>query len=133
MARAKQKTSAPIPAHAWQDCLEAFKKNLEANERSRHTIRNYGHDLAQFRLWYESKGGNDRKLETVDQVNAVQFREWKSWMQGKAATATVNRRLSALHSFLEWAFNNRRLGREIERPKAIRQKRLGHRGLRTQG
>ena len=129
MPRTRSKTSALIVDHAWEDCLLGFVDSLWANERSKHTVRNYAHDLAQFQLWYESKDSNDRPLKTIGQVNAVQFREWKAWMVGKVATATVNRRLSAMHSFLEWAFNTRRLERQIERPKAIRQKRMGHRGM----
>lgn len=141
MAKVKQKKIAPIPDQAWKDCLKAFEESLQANERSKHTIRNYRHDLRQFQLWYEHKETNNRPLETIGQVNAVQFREWKTWLQrptfdlvpGKttkaAASATVNRRISAMHSFLEWAFNTRRLERQVEKPKVIRQKRLGHRGM----
>jgi site-specific recombinase XerD len=121
--------------------VQAFSEYLAATEKSKHTIRNYHHDLHQFRLWYEHRESNDRPLAAVGQVNAVQCREWKAWMLAptfslhpgkeakRASTATVNRRLAAMHSFLEWAFHTRRLERQVERPKALRQKRLGHRGL----
>ncbi|MGZ3337698.1 MAG: tyrosine-type recombinase/integrase, partial [Isosphaeraceae bacterium] len=141
MPHAKPKSGAPIPEHKWSDCLQAFDEMLEANERSTHTRRNYRHDLHQFQLWYEHAESNARPLKTIGQVNAVQFREWKAWLQRPtfdlvpgektraAATATVNRRISAMHSFLEWAFNTRRLEGQVEKPKVVRQKRLGHRGM----
>jgi site-specific recombinase XerD len=129
MARDRRKPPSATLEQSWQDSLQEFTAFLQSMERSPHTIRNYRHDLIQFRLWYESADSNDRNLDTVSQANAVQFREWKASMEGKMAAATINRRLSSMHTFLEWAFNTRRIERQIERPKALRQKRLGHRGL----
>jgi len=141
MAKTKQKRGTPVAEHKWEESLSGFMEWLEANERSTHTRRNYRHDLHQFQLWYEHPQSNARPLKTISQINAVQFREWKSWLQRPAfslvpgektraaATATVNRRISAMHSFLEWAFNTRRLEGQVEKPKVVRQKRLGHRGL----
>jgi integrase/recombinase XerD len=128
MPQRTKKKPQPEPAPArWVDCLAEFDHHLIANERSPHTRRNYRHDLAAFARWYEQTHGGP--LQDLGQVDSEHCRLWKEAMRGDRATATINRRLAALGSLLNWAFHTRRMPAQVDRPKSIRQKRLGHRGL----
>jgi site-specific recombinase XerD len=111
----------------WDDCLERFRQFQVAEERSGHTIRAYAADLGVFRDWFEKDNGDPPEM---DQVNAIQIRAWKDAMlsDGRAA-ATINRRLATLGSFLRWAVDEGLIPRQVKPVKAIKQEKLGHRGL----
>src|SRR3954451_19244169 len=92
---------AEFPAVPWDHAVKDFLAHLEAGEKSALTRRVYGSDLRQFEEWY--RGSNGRPLLTLDLVTPTQLRDWKDDMRKRLATATVNRRISAVRSLLRWA------------------------------
>jgi len=111
----------------WGDCLGRFRQFQIAEERSAHTIRNYAADLGVFRDWFEQDNGQP---PTMDEVSAVQIGAWKAALiRDGRATATINRRLATLASFLRWAVDERLIDKPVKPVKAIKQEEHGHRGL----
>lgn len=67
---------------------------------SPETVKAYKEDLTQFEAFYAENAGREAALAEVD---AQEVREWiLSLMDGGAAVATVNRKLSTLRSFYKF-------------------------------
>jgi site-specific recombinase XerD len=120
----RSRKQAPL----WDRCIQEFDAYLESRERSDHTRVNYRSDLDAFAAWFEHVA--EEPLQTVDQVTAVELREWKRELdtQGRQP-ATINRKLATLNSFLRWAADRGYVPGPAERPRNVRQQRPGPRWL----
>ena len=121
MKRTKKK------APSWAQCVADFDAYLESQERSEHTRTNYRGDLKAFAAWWEQT--THQPLLSVDQVTAVELREWKRALDAlRREPSTINRKLAALHSLLTWAATCGYVA-EVGRPRNVRQQQRGPRWL----
>jgi site-specific recombinase XerD len=79
-----------------------FAQFLTESERSAYTIKNYLCDLDGFALWLKSKG-NTKLAPTL--ITPTDLREYKHYLDEtlQLKPQTINRKLSSLRSFLNWA------------------------------
>jgi integrase/recombinase XerC len=115
---------------SWADCLDQFLTHLRDEEKSAHTQRNYRDDLLTFAAWYRDHNGGDdpelariAKRDILDWKDHVEKQGGRQDRQGKphaAALATVNRKLSAVRSFVRWA-QELGLSQAFEPPKPRRR------------
>ncbi|PSB00826.1 tyrosine-type recombinase/integrase [Merismopedia glauca] len=84
------------------DYLLHFALSLEEAERSSVTIKNYLCDLNYFVKWFEQK--TDQKFNP-EQITPTDLRDYKHYLSEVLLLKpkTVNRKLSSLKSFLNWA------------------------------
>jgi site-specific recombinase XerD len=84
------------------DYLLNFALFLEEEERSAVTIKNYLCDLKYFEKWFFQK--NNQKL-TPNVITPTDLRDYKHYLSEILCQKpkTVNRKLSSLKSFLNWA------------------------------
>ena len=84
------------------DYLLHFALSLEEAERSSVTIKNYLCDLNYFVKWFEQK--TNQKL-SPEQITPTDLRDYKHYLSEVLLLKpkTVNRKLSSLKSFLNWA------------------------------
>ncbi len=84
------------------DTIQAFLTFLEEQDRSPQTVRAYKSDLAAFARWFEGSNGFSPTPHLVTPVDA---REYRAYMLNvkRLSPGTVNRRLSALRSWMDWA------------------------------
>ena len=99
-------------AKAWSDLVKRFLTWLQEEERSAHTIRNYGDDLAVFTGWYRARFGEE---PDIDRLTKRDLLDWKDAIEKEggrkdadgnpraAKLATVNRKLAAVRKFFAWA------------------------------
>ena len=82
-----------------------FALFLESAERSSVTIKNYLCDLNYFEKWFEQK--TEQKL-TPERITPTDLRDYKHFLSEVLLLKpkTVNRKLSSLKSFLNWACYN---------------------------
>ncbi len=80
-------------------------RNLEADDRSAHTIRSYAGAVKRFIQWYEVE--EQKALEPADltPVALVGYRNELQHRQGKATTS-VNAEIAALRSWCDWLFDH---------------------------
>ncbi|MEL7079258.1 MAG: tyrosine-type recombinase/integrase [Cyanobacteria bacterium J06582_2] len=79
-----------------------FAQFLIESERSAYTIKNYLCDLNGFALWLKSKGNTEFAPELITPTD---LREYKHYLDKtlQLKPQTINRKLSSLRSFLNWA------------------------------
>lgn len=79
-----------------------FAQFLIESERSVYTIKNYLCDLDGFALWLKSKGNREF---TPELITPTDLREYKHYLDEtlQLKPKTINRKLSSLRSFLNWA------------------------------
>ncbi len=79
---------------------ESFLQYLSRERRySRHTVRSYGDDLAQFIAFYEAGGSMFDQAE----VTAHDIRRWiVSLLDGGVTASSVHRKVSSLRSFFRY-------------------------------
>jgi site-specific recombinase XerD len=79
-----------------------FAQFLVESERSAYTIKNYLCDLDSFSQWLKSKSNNEL---TPALITPTDLREYKQYLNETLLLKpqTINRRLSSLRSFLNWA------------------------------
>ncbi len=79
-----------------------FAQFLTESERSAYTIKNYLCDLDGFALWLKSKGNPEF---TPELITPTDLREYKHYLDNtlQLKPQTINRKLSSLRSFLNWA------------------------------
>lgn len=84
------------------DYRENFAQFLISSERSAYTIKNYLCDFDAFTEWFKSK--NQEEL-TPAVITATDLREYKRYLDEtlELKPQTINRKLSSLRSFLNWA------------------------------
>src|SRR3712207_6557213 len=102
--------STSVP-HTPTDELASFLLDLQREDVSRHTWRNYQLDLADFARWFTETTGEPSAAKAVTPTDV---RDYKAHLVTVAqrAPATVNRRLAALRKFFLWA-RGRRLVTEL--------------------
>ena len=79
-----------------------FAQFLIESERSAYTIKNYLCDLDGFAVWLKSKGNAEF---TPELITPTDLREYKHYLNEtlQLKPQTINRKLSSLRSFLNWA------------------------------
>jgi integrase/recombinase XerC len=84
------------------DYLLNFALSLEEAERSPVTIKNYLCDLNYFVKWFEQK--TSRQL-SPDKITPTDLRDYKRYLNEVLLLKpkTINRKLSSLRTFLDWA------------------------------
>src|SRR3712207_4864673 len=111
------------------DELAAFLLDLQGEEASPLTLRNYQSALAHFARWFEGSIG---KPFAARDVTPTDVREYKAHLVTveRRKPATVNRRLAALRKFFAWA-KGRRLITELptDAVKGVPQDRRAPRSL----
>lgn len=97
-----------------------FAQFLTESERSAYTIKNYLCDLDGFTLWLKSSGSSSQARSSADVSSAgspdnteftpelitpTDLREYKHYLDEtlQLKPQTINRKLSSLRSFLNWA------------------------------
>src|SRR6059058_3088914 len=84
------------------DTVDHFYKELERQEASALTIRNYRSDLAHFTRWFEGSLGEPFSPTSVTPTDIRDYRSHLVAVE-KRQPATVNRRLAALRKLFLWA------------------------------
>jgi integrase/recombinase XerC len=81
---------------------DGFAQFLIESERSTYTIKNYLCDLDGFALWLKSQGNTEFAPELITPTD---LREYKHYLDEtlQLKPQTINRKLSSLRSFLNWA------------------------------
>jgi len=83
-----------------EDVLGRFRAELERQDLSPATVRNYANDVELFARWYETTYGEEFNPGRIMQRDVSEYR---AWLQGQGASpATINRRLAALVKFFFW-------------------------------
>lgn len=72
---------------------EAFRAGLAAEDLSPVTVRNYVGDVDLFARWRQEAYGEEFE---PGRVVRCEVQEYRTWLQGTAAPATVNRRLASI-------------------------------------
>ena len=108
------------------DYLLAFALFLEEAERRPVTIKNYLCDLNYFQKWFEEKTA--QKL-SPDQITPTDLRDYKHYLSEVLLLKpkTVNRKLSSLKSFLNWACTENLIPehRTPRMPQPIKEEKVG--------
>ena len=82
--------------------LDQWLKFLAAEGKSASTIAGYGRDLRHFTRWLQTTYGQLPDPAAVIRRDVADYQAWQQ-TTGKAAPATINRRLAALSRFFKWA------------------------------
>ena len=93
------------------DDLAAFLLDLQGEDLSVHTVRNYQVDLAGFGRWFTESTGEPFAAKAVTPTDVRDYKAHLVTVE-RRAPATVNRRLAALRKFCLWA-KGRRLITEL--------------------
>ena len=95
--------------------IEQYAAKMREDEKGRLTIRNYTDDVNFFASWYQDQGRGPLDLARLTKRDLL---DWKQELSGarKMAASTVNRKLSAIASFLKWA-QDAGLARSVGVPK----------------
>jgi integrase len=113
----------------WSGLTGRFLTALQEEERSAHTIRNYGDDLTVFSTWHRARYGED---PDIDRLTKSDLLDWKAAVEKEggrkdadgnpraAKLATVNRKLAAVRKFFAWAREHGH-GIRFDPPKPRRQ------------
>ena len=108
------------------DYLLAFALFLEEAERRPVTIKNYLCDLNYFQKWFEQKTA--QKL-SPEQITPTDLRDYKHYLSEVLLLKpkTVNRKLSSLKSFLNWACSEDLISehRTPRMPHPIKEEKVG--------
>jgi integrase/recombinase XerC len=108
------------------DYLLAFALFLEEAERRPVTIKNYLCDLNYFQKWFEQK--TSQKL-IPEQITPTDLRDYKHYLSEVLLLKpkTVNRKLSSLKSFLNWACSEDLISehRIPRMPQPIKEEKVG--------
>lgn len=82
--------------------IDLYLEYLEQQGRSALTIKGYERDLAHFIAWFVKTGGEACAVAAITLMDVRAYRRFILEEQNLKAS-TVNRRLSALSSFMTWA------------------------------
>src|SRR6476620_1992335 len=93
---------SPSMSQDQPESVDNFCKELERQQASELTIRNYRSDLLSFARWFETTLGESFSPTAVTPTD---IREYRSFLINveRRQPATVNRRLAALRRFFLWA------------------------------
>lgn len=104
----------------------AFFVDLRHRQVSSNTLEAYQGDLENFGQWYAHTFGEEVKPEIVTELDLAEYRQY---LIQKYRPATVNRRLTAVRRWLEWALEKGIIGKLPALPKQIKQERLAPKAL----
>jgi integrase/recombinase XerC len=110
-------------SHNKVDWREGFREYLEEEERSYNTITSYLSDLNIFVKWFDKTQGNF----APNLITALDLRDYKRDLLLKSKPSTINRKLSAISTFLIFA---RDAGLIHSIPKIPKQVKEQHPGIR---
>jgi site-specific recombinase XerD len=82
--------------------IEAFVAELQRQDASPATVRNYAADLRAFARWFADSTGEVFSARAVTPTDLREYRGFLRTVEQKQA-ATINRRLAALRKFFVWA------------------------------
>lgn len=82
--------------------FDSFKTYLVNNDRSPATVQGYLSDLKHFTNWFEGTTGETLSPQAVTPSDIREYRQYMLTVQRYKAS-TVNRRLSSLSVFMDWA------------------------------
>lgn len=82
--------------------LKMFEQFLLEEDKSEKTVSGYLADLHAFNSWFEQSNGN---VPEPSDITSIDLREYKQYMMKtkQMAATTINRHLSSLRKFLNWA------------------------------
>ncbi len=93
-----EKTSDKQVGHTGvADLVEEWGRDLEAADRSEHTVRAYAVAVRDFLLWYRDEEGRSPTLADLTPIALLGYRNELQHEQAKS-TSTVNTRLAGLRS-----------------------------------
>lgn len=84
-----------------QRVIALFQRHLEKQKKNPNTVRSYTNDLQQFFKWCLSTNGEEFTLQELTRSDIVDFRSFL--LTRKSSLASVNRRITALRQFFEFA------------------------------
>src|ERR687888_655549 len=84
------------------DTVDLFIQELERQEASALTIRNYHSDLAHFQKWFDGSTGEPFSPTAITPTDIRDYRSHLLTVE-RRAPSTINRRLAALRKFFQWA------------------------------
>jgi site-specific recombinase XerD len=79
---------------------DQYREHLIGVGKSPHTVKAYGHDVADFARWYQQTTGEALDPQLVDSREIQAYRGYLIRQERKPAT--INRRLIALRGFFRW-------------------------------
>src|SRR6266571_5759593 len=92
----------PRPPTASSHELEQFLKDLERQEPSPNTLISYRLDLVHFARWFAQTNSEPFSAAVVTPTDVREYRGYLLNVE-RRQPATVNRRLTALRKFFQWA------------------------------
>lgn len=100
--------------------IQKYLGELGRQNASRHTLRNYASDLAQFLEYFSPPGA---KSPTLGKIDAVLLREWLAGLyHGGLDPVSIRRKLAAVRSFFQFLVRERAItvnpARVLRTPKA---------------
>ncbi len=102
--------------------IESFIQYLQnrPGSASNHTVQNYRLDLQQFGKWFEKTTG---ETLTAEDVTPVDIKNYKDYLlqERKFKPATINRKLSTLRAFFEWAIEKGQISNHPVRVKNVEE------------
>jgi len=81
---------------------DQFRDHLVATGKSDHTIEAYTRDVRLFSEWFDQINGRDLTLQRITPVDVREYRTHMLTVENYKP-ATVNRKLSSISAFCEWA------------------------------
>jgi integrase/recombinase XerC len=112
-------------SHNNVDWRAGFREHLEEEERSDNTVNSYLSDLDIFAKWFKKTQGDF----APNLVTALDLRDYKRELLQKSKPGTINRKLSALSTFLVWAKDAGLIHSIPKIPKQVKEQRPGIRWL----
>jgi len=89
-----------------------FLDSLRRDDLSPITVRGYRYDLDQFLGWLTEAKGGPLRFEKLTVIDLINYRQYLVNVQA-LKPATVNRRLEALRRLCRWAYQTKRLKKNI--------------------
>jgi integrase len=122
-SRNKRGSAASTKTTNWADAVGAFENALERESRSSHTAHHYRDDLRAFAAWW-AKVSPKEEL-TPGAITEDDLSEWQHYlrtepMDGAGRTrkpATINAKMAAVKSFLQWAHRTHLIALVPKSPK----------------
>lgn len=84
------------------DFLDQFGQHLVATGKSSHTIKAYTRDVRLFSEWLDQTNGRELSPARITPIDIREYRSYLLTVKNRKP-ATVNRKLSSLSAFCEWA------------------------------